>query len=200
MYVGWDRNRFRSRGRQGGTDCCRARIHLPAVAGWKYHRRSAPAHRARARFGGGEHRKQERGRSGTSTLRFCEGLVIEVAPREAPSAGRERHGACSAPRRREEAPPRSVMNARRVTVFLKSLSPSKAPCGNRTLPAFSGKLLVSGGMLYTTQWTQTILGAFGSGASGSSIIRTRLLAPLGTPSHASGGETSSASQVYLEGM
>jgi hypothetical protein len=44
------------------------------------------------------------------------------------------------------------------------------------------------------------LGAFGSGASGSSIIRTRLLAPLGTPSHASGGETSSPSQVYFEGM
>jgi GAF domain len=42
-----------------------------------------------------------------------------------------------------------------------------------------------------------ILGAFGSGASGSSIIRTRLLAPLGTPSHASGGEISSPSQVYL---
>src|SRR5262249_48300915 len=51
-----------------------------------------------------------------------------------------------------------------------------------------------------TQCTQTILGAFGSGASGSSIIRTRLLAPLGTPSHASGGETSSPSQVYFEGM
>src|SRR6516165_12450045 len=51
-----------------------------------------------------------------------------------------------------------------------------------------------------TQWTQTILGAFGSGASGSSIIRTRLLAPSGTPSHASGGETSSAPQVYFEGM
>src|SRR5215471_18146351 len=51
-----------------------------------------------------------------------------------------------------------------------------------------------------TQCTQTILGAFGSGASGSSIIRTRLLAPLGTPSQASGGETSSPSQVYFEGM
>jgi len=101
-YVGWDRNRFRSRGRQGGTDCCRARIHLPAVAGWKYHRRSAPAHRARARFGGGEHRKQERGRSGTSTLRFCEGLVIEVVPREAPSARRERPRGCSAAEERDE--------------------------------------------------------------------------------------------------
>ena len=44
------------------------------------------------------------------------------------------------------------------------------------------------------------MGAFGLGASGSSIIRTRLLAPLGTPSHASGGETSSPSQVYLEGI
>src|SRR6516164_10620630 len=51
-----------------------------------------------------------------------------------------------------------------------------------------------------TQWTQTILGAFGSGASGSSIIRTRLLVSLGTPSHANGGETSSPSQVYFEGM
>src|SRR5215831_9387105 len=55
-------------------------------------------------------------------------------------------------------------------------------------------------MLKTTQCTQTILGAFGSGASGSSIIRTRLLAPLGASSHASGGETSSPSQVYFEGM
>src|SRR5262249_49865163 len=84
------------------VDCCRARIHLPAVAGWKYHRRSAPAHRARARFGGGEHRKQERGRSGTSTLRFCEGLVIEVVPREAPSARRERPRGCSAAEERDE--------------------------------------------------------------------------------------------------
>src|SRR5262249_55120 len=51
-----------------------------------------------------------------------------------------------------------------------------------------------------TQCAQTIFGAFGSGASGSSIIRTRLLVPLGMPSHASGGETSSPSQVYLEGI
>jgi peptidoglycan hydrolase CwlO-like protein len=29
----------------------------------------------------------------------------------------------------------------------KSLSPTKLPCGNPALPAFSGKLLVSGGML-----------------------------------------------------
>jgi hypothetical protein len=34
-----------------------------------------------------------------------------------------------------------------IPFFLKSLSPSKALCGNRALPAFSGKLLVSGGML-----------------------------------------------------
>jgi hypothetical protein len=32
------------------------------------------------------------------------------------------------------------------------------------------------------------------------MITTRLLAPSGTPSHASGGETSSPSQVYFDGM
>src|SRR3989338_1547050 len=57
-----------------------------------------------------------------------------------------------------------------------------------------------GGMLYTTQWTQVILGAFGSGASGSSTISARLFVPAGTPLHASGGETFEPSQVWRAGI
>src|SRR3989338_9019555 len=57
-----------------------------------------------------------------------------------------------------------------------------------------------GGMLYTTQWTQVILGAFGSGASGSSTISTRLFTPSGTPDHASGGEVSLPTQVHRTGI
>src|SRR5882762_4169735 len=55
-------------------------------------------------------------------------------------------------------------------------------------------------MLYSTQCTQVIFGAAGSGASGSSTISTRLLAFGGTPVQASGGAISSASQVYLAGI
>src|SRR6478609_176398 len=43
-------------------------------------------------------------------------------------------------------------------------------------------------------------GAFGSGASGSSTMSTRLLVPAGTPDHASGGERSLPSQVYFAGI
>src|SRR5690349_8340198 len=43
-------------------------------------------------------------------------------------------------------------------------------------------------------------GAFGSGASGSSMISARLRVPLGTPDHCNGGETSSPSHVYLVGI
>src|SRR5688572_32229509 len=55
-------------------------------------------------------------------------------------------------------------------------------------------------MLYRTQCTQTRLGALGSGASGSSTIRARLLAPAGRPDHCSGGETSFPSHVYSFGI
>ena len=64
----------------------------------------------------------------------------------------------------------------------------------------SGNDVVSGGRSYSTQCTQVIFGAAGSGASGSSTISARLCAPAGTPSIASGGETSSPSQVCLRGM
>ena len=47
---------------------------------------------------------------------------------------------------------------------------------------------------------QNRCGAFGSGASGSSIIRTRLFVPSGTPFQASGGEISTPSQVYFDGI
>src|SRR5262245_2299097 len=55
------------------------------------------------------------------------------------------------------------------------------------------------------RWFPSVLSAIAilrpeTGASGSSIIRTRLLAPSGAPSQVSGGETSSPSQVYFEGM
>ncbi len=47
-------------------------------------------------------------------------------------------------------------------------------------------------MLKSTQCTQTILGAAGSGASGSSTMRARLFIPDGRPDHASGGDRAQA--------
>src|SRR5512133_609366 len=44
------------------------------------------------------------------------------------------------------------------------------------------------------------LGAAGSGASGSSTISARLLAPLGTPDQASGGDVLAPSQVCRTGI
>jgi hypothetical protein len=55
-------------------------------------------------------------------------------------------------------------------------------------------------MLYSTQCTQVIFGAAGSGASGSSTMSTRLFAAAGTPDQASGGEMSCPSQVYFDGI
>src|ERR1041385_5163565 len=50
------------------------------------------------------------------------------------------------------------------------------------------------------QCTHTRFGALGSGASGSSRISARLLVPCGAPLKDSGGETSSPSQVYFDGI
>src|SRR5450756_2109633 len=53
---------------------------------------------------------------------------------------------------------------------------------------------------YSTQCTQVILGAAGSGASGSSTIKDRLFVPTGTPVQASGGEIFRPSQVWRAGI
>jgi hypothetical protein len=51
-----------------------------------------------------------------------------------------------------------------------------------------------------TQCTQVILGAAGSGASGSSTIRARLWAAEGTLCQDRGGDISLPSQVYTDGI
>src|SRR5258707_12649853 len=51
-----------------------------------------------------------------------------------------------------------------------------------------------------TQCTHVVLGAMGSGASGSSTTRARLLLRAGTPDQARGGETFSPSHVYFRGI
>src|SRR5215471_5180910 len=90
----------------------------------------------------------------------------------------------------------------RTAIFslFEIIEPKHGALRQSCLASVLGQALGIGGHVVDDQCTQTILGAFGSGASGSSIIRTRLLVPSGTPSHASGGETSSPSQVYFEGM
>src|SRR5215469_15647494 len=64
----------------------------------------------------------------------------------------------------------------------------------------SGSEVTVGSIPKTTQWTQVILGARGSGASGSSTMRARLLVPAGSPDHARGGEVSWPSHVYFAGI
>src|SRR5262249_37665409 len=59
----------------------------------------------------------------------------------------------------------------------------------------SGSSLTFAGRSYSTQCTQVP-----AGASGSSQIKARLLAPFGMPLHLSGGETSSPSQVCFVGI
>jgi hypothetical protein len=54
----------------------------------------------------------------------------------------------------------------------------KAPCGNCALPAFSASSWYRAEGCRRPNVPKPILGAFGSGASGSSIIRTRLFVPL----------------------
>src|SRR6478672_8449324 len=71
---------LRSCGAEVRTDRRRARIYLPTVARGPNYRRGTPTHRARARSGGGEHRTQERGRSGTSTVGFVEGVGSVFMP------------------------------------------------------------------------------------------------------------------------
>src|SRR6185295_687665 len=82
----------------------------------------------------------------------------------------------------------------------QSFFPCTAPFGSPVLDAFSGKALTFGGMLQTTQCTYTRCGFAGSGASGSSTIRAKLFTFGGAPDHASGGEISCPSQVYLAGI
>src|SRR5688500_16938056 len=81
-----------------------------------------------------------------------------------------------------------------------SWRPSRAPAGSPEPLAPSMSVLADAGMLYTTQCTQTRVGAAGSGASGSSTMSARLRAPCGTPLHASGGEMSGPSQVKRDGI
>jgi hypothetical protein len=55
-------------------------------------------------------------------------------------------------------------------------------------------------MSYSTQCTQIVFGAWGSGASGSSTMIAKLLVPAGAPLHSRGGARSLPSQVYSSGM
>src|SRR3979411_997994 len=55
-------------------------------------------------------------------------------------------------------------------------------------------------MLEITQCTQVTLGAFGSGASGSSTISAKLPVPCGASDQLSGGEMSTPSQGYCAGI
>src|SRR4030066_1808892 len=55
-------------------------------------------------------------------------------------------------------------------------------------------------MLYITQCTHVILGASGSGASGSSTINARLFEPAGTPAQSSSGEIFRPSQEWRTGI
>src|SRR3990172_4303745 len=55
-------------------------------------------------------------------------------------------------------------------------------------------------MLYITQCTHVVLGASGSGASGSSTINARLFEPAGTPAQSSSGEIFRPSQVWRAGI
>src|SRR6516162_11692456 len=83
-------------------------------------------------------------------------------------------------------------------VRFQSLLASRVP-GGRSLPPrvmpfeFDGRL-------YRTQCTHVIRGALGSGASGSSTINARLLAPWGTPLQVSAGARSCPSQVCWVGI
>src|SRR3990172_955188 len=82
----------------------------------------------------------------------------------------------------------------------QSFVPSRVPAGRSFAVAPSGKPAQSGGMSWSTQCTYVILGALGSGASGSSTMSARLLAPDGTPEKSSGGARSAPSQVWTEGI
>src|SRR5437867_2689226 len=72
-----------------------------------------------------------------------------------------------------------------------------APGGSS--PPF-GKLVVLAGTLITIQCTFTYVGAFGSGASGSSTIIANDLVAAGAPDHSTGGAVSGPSHVYSVGI
>src|ERR1035437_4126440 len=63
-----------------------------------------------------------------------------------------------------------------------------------------GKPIARDGMLYSTQSTQVLCGAAGSGASGSSTISAKLFAAGGISDQDKGGETFLPSQVWVAGM
>src|SRR5258708_7757374 len=86
------------------------------------------------------------------------------------------------------------------SVFPQSFLPTAVPAGSPALAAPSASPVAEGGMLKRTQCTQTRLGAAGSGASGSSTMRTKLLVPVRAPDQASGGDTSSPSHVNRDGV
>src|SRR3989344_9476990 len=68
-----------------------------------------------------------------------------------------------------------------------------------TIPP-SGTSCISLGILKTSQCRKTPSGFTIFGTSGSSMTSTNDLVPSGAPATESGGETSSASHVYSEGM
>src|SRR5450759_4601618 len=81
----------------------------------------------------------------------------------------------------------------------QSLRPASVPDGRPCRMASSASAVAVGCRLYRIQCTHVVFGASGSGASGSSTISARLFVPAGTPDQASGGDTSSPSQVYRLG-
>src|SRR5512135_1301965 len=85
-------------------------------------------------------------------------------------------------------------------VRFQSFRPSRVPSGRLFPPAAFGSAAAEAGMSYRTQCTQVVLGALGSGASGSSTMRAKLFVPAGAPVHSRGGARSSPSQVYAFGM
>ena len=76
--------------------------------------------------------------------------------------------------------------------------PTKTAFGSIFLPVIgmsSGRLRLSAGMLYSTQWTHVPIGA-----SGSSTIRAKDWVPAGGSFQASAGEMFLPMQEYLAGM
>ena len=75
-----------------------------------------------------------------------------------------------------------VFSGQHILVLVHQGKP-EVPAGSDVDIIFSASPPVSHGILYRTQCTQVIFGAAGSGASGSSTIKTRLWASAGTPDH-----------------
>src|SRR6266404_7394674 len=85
-------------------------------------------------------------------------------------------------------------------VRFQSFMPSRTPAGRFFAVAPLGSAVTEAGMLYTTQCTQVVFGALGSGASGSSTMSAKLFVPAGAPLHSRGAEVSLPSQVYSLGI